>query len=357
VYAVTRRLLSLPALLLRRDVSKEAELLVLRHQNAVLRRQVPRVRYEPADRLWLAALSHLIPRSRWAEIFPITPATLLAWHRKLVAKKWDYSNRRRPGRPPTAAAVKALILRMAAENPRWGHRRIHGELTHLGHKISASTVWNILNRAGIDPAPRRSGPTWKQFLSAQAEHIVAVDFAHVDTVNLTRLYALIMLEHGSRRAHLLGITANPTGPWTTQAARNFLMNTDTGTDMRKLKFLIRDRGGQFTEAFDTVFADADLRVIKSPPQAPKANAHCERLIGTLRRELLDRVLILNEQHLHRTLTRYLAHYNTARPHRSIGQLCPAQAETGPPTPIDLTNQRVHRRAILGGLINEYQIAS
>ncbi|MGW0808186.1 helix-turn-helix domain-containing protein [Nonomuraea sp. NPDC002799] len=220
VYAVTRRLLPLPALLLRRSVSKEAEPLVLRHQDAVLRRQVPRVRYEPTDRLWLAALSHLIPH-HWRRIFPATPATLLAWHRELVAKKWDYSNRRHPGRPPTAAAIKALILRMAAENPRWGHRRIHGELTRLGHQISASTVWNILNRAGIDPAPRRSGPTWKQFLTAQAEHIVAVDFLHVDTANLTRLYALSMLEHGSRRAHLLGVTANPTGPWTAQAAQRF----------------------------------------------------------------------------------------------------------------------------------------
>ncbi|WP_344494572.1 integrase core domain-containing protein [Nonomuraea monospora] len=313
------------------------------------------MRYEPADRVWLAALSHLIPRRRWEKIFSITPATLLAWHRTLVAKKWDYSDRRRPGRPPTAPAVKTLILRMAAENPRWGHRRIHGELTRLGHKISASTVWNILDKAGIDPAPRRSGPTWKQFLTAQAEHILTVDFVHVDTINLTRLYALIMLEHGSRRAHLLGVTANPTGPWTAQAARNFLMDTDT--DMTKLKFLIRDRGGQFTETLDAVFADAGLRVLKSPPQAPKANAHCERLIGTLRRELLDRMLILNEHHLRRTLRRYLEHYNTARPHRSIGQLSPAQAETGPPTPIDLATHRVHRTAILGGLINDYQIAS
>ncbi|MEV4176344.1 integrase core domain-containing protein [Nonomuraea sp. NPDC049709] len=322
VYAVTRRLLSLPALLFRSDVSKEAELLVLRHENAVLRRQVPRVRYELADRLWLAALSSLIPRRRWVKIFSISPATLLTWHRKLVANKWDYNWRRRPGRPPTAAAVKALVLRMAADNPTWGHRRIHGELTRLGHKIAASTVWNILNQAGIDPAPRRSGPTWKQFLAAQAEHIVAVDFLHVDTNNLKRIYALVLLEHRSRRAHLLGVTANPTGEWTTQAARNFLMDTDT----TNIKFLIRDRAGQFTDAFDTVFADAGLRVLKSPPQAPRANAHCERMIGTLRRELLDRTLILNEQHLRRTLTRYLEHYNSARPHRGIGQLSPSQAE-------------------------------
>ncbi|MFE7245491.1 integrase core domain-containing protein [Streptomyces sp. NPDC057580] len=353
VYAVTRRLLSLPVLLLRRDVSKEAELLVLRHENAVLRRQVPRVRYESADRLWFAALSHGIPRRRWVQVFPVTPATLLAWHRKLVAKKWDYTQRRRPGRPPTAPAVKALILRMAAENPGWGHRRIHGELTRVGHQIAASTVWNILNQAGVDPAPRRTGPTWKQFLTAQAQHIVAVDFLHVDTINLTRIYALVMLEHRSRRAHLLGITANPSGPWTTQAARNFLMNTDTEGHT----FLIRDRGSQFTDAFDAVFADGGLRVLKSPPQAPKANAHRERFIGTLRRELLDRTLILNEWHLRRTLTSYLEHYNGQRPHRALRQLCPSQAEAGPPRPIDIAEHRVHRKAALGGLINEYQISS
>jgi transposase InsO family protein len=176
-------------------------------------------------------------------------------------------------------------------------------------------VWNILNQAGIDPAPRRTGPTWRQFLAAQAEHIVAVDFLHVDTINLKRIYALVMLEHDSRRAHLLGVTANPTGPWTTQAARNFLM--DTGMNIAGIKFLIRDRGGQFTHAFDAVFAYVSLRVLKSPPQAPKANAHCERFNGTLRRELLDRTLILNEPHRRRTLTRYLEHYNGHRPHRAI----------------------------------------
>ncbi|NUR89104.1 MAG: DDE-type integrase/transposase/recombinase, partial [Nonomuraea sp.] len=273
----------------------------MRHENAVLRRQVRRVHYEPADRLWLAALSSLMPRRRWVKIFSISPAALLAWHRKLAANTWDYSRRRRPGRPSTAAAVKALVLRMAADNPVWGHRRIHGELTRLGYAVAASTVWNILKQAGIDPAPRRSGPTGKQFLSAQAEHIVAVDFLHVDTINLKRIYALVLLEHRSRRTHLLGVTANPTGEWTAQAARNFFMDTD----MTNITFLIRDRAGQFTDAFDTVFADAGLRVLKSPPQVLKANAHCERMIGTLRRELLDRMLILNERHLRRTLTQYL----------------------------------------------------
>ncbi|WP_433445601.1 hypothetical protein [Nonomuraea sp. CA-141351] len=174
-----------------------------------LRRQVPRVRYEPADGLWLAALSSLIPRRRWAKMFSISPATLLTWHRKLATNAWDYSRCRRPGRPPTAATVKALVLRMAADNPTGGHRRIHGELTRLGHKIAAATVWNILNQAGIDPAPRRSGPTWTQFLTTQAEHVVAVDFLHVDTINLKRIYALVLLEHRSRRVHLLGVTATP----------------------------------------------------------------------------------------------------------------------------------------------------
>src|SRR5713101_1129014 len=233
--------------LARHQVSKEAEFLVLRHENAVLRRQISRVRYQPGDRLWLAALSRLIPRRRWGEVFAVTPATLLAWHRRLVTRKWDYTNRRRPGRPSTAAAITKLVIRMATDNPAWGHRRVQGELVKLGHPIAASTVWQILHAAGIDPAPRRSGPTWKQFLTAQARGILAVDFVHVDTVLLKRIYALIVIEHSTRRVHLAGITANPDGGWTAQAARNFLM--DLGVRVTLVKFLIRDRAGQFTEAF------------------------------------------------------------------------------------------------------------
>ena len=224
LYRLVRWLLGLTAVLVRRDLSKDAELLVLRHENAVLRRQIARVRYTPADRMWLAALSRLLPRRRWAEVFPVTPATILAWHRRLVSRQWDYTARRRPGRPPTAAAIKKLVIRMATENPTWGHRRVQGELVRLGHRIAASTVWQILHDAGIDPAPRRSGPTWRQFLTAQAKAVLAVDFVHVDTVVLRRIYALIAVEHGSRRAHLLGVTAHPTGAWTTQAARNLLMD-------------------------------------------------------------------------------------------------------------------------------------
>jgi transposase InsO family protein len=354
VYLLARCLLSCLMVRVRREVSKDAELLVLRYENAVLRRQVSRVRYQPGDRLWLAALSWLIPRRRWGEVFAVTPATLLAWHRRLAARKWDYASKRRPGRPSTAAAIRKLVIRIAMENPAWGHRRVQGELIKLGHRIAASTVWQILHDARIDPAPRRTGPTWRQFLTEQASGILAADFVHVDTVLLRRIYALIIIEHGTRRAHLAGVTAHPDGAWTTQAARNFLM--DLGQRADSVKFLIRDRAGQFTESFDTVFIADGIRILRSPPQAPRANAVCERIIGTLRRELFDRLLIVNEQHLRRVLTEYLIHYNKARPHRTLGQLPPAQAHARPPQ-IDLTEHRIRRKQILGGLTHEYQIAA
>ena len=326
LYLLARCMLGCLMVMARHEMSKDAELLVLRHQNAVLRRQIGRVHYQPADRLWLSALSRLIPRRRWGEVFTVTPATLLAWHRRLVTRKWDYTSRRRPGRPPTAAAIRKLVIRIATDNPTWGHRRVHGELVKLGHPIAASTVWQILHDAGIDPAPRRTGPTWKQFLTAQAHSILATGFFHVDTVLLRRLYALIVIEHGTRRARLAGITAHPDGAWTTQAARNFLM--DLGARAASVKFLIRDRAGQFTDSFDAVVTADGIRILTSPPQAPKANAICERIIGTLRRELFDRRLIVNEHHLRQVLAEYLQHYNTARPHRAL--LTPTQAGTRPP---------------------------
>ncbi len=355
VYLLVRCLLGCLTVLSRGQASKDAELLVLRHENAVLLRQVGRVRYQPADRLWLAALSRLIPRRRWGEVFPVTPATLLAWHRRLVARKWDYASRRRPGRPSTAAVIRKLVIRIATENPTWGHRRVQGELVRLGHQIAASTVWQILHDAGIDPAPRRTGPTWRQFLTAQARGILAADFVHVDTVLLRRVYALVVIEHGTRRAHLVGITTHPDGAWTTQAARNLLM--DLGQRAASVKFLIRDRAGQFTSCFDAVLTAEGIRIVASPPQAPKANAICERFIGTLRRELLDRLLIVNEHHLRQVLTEYLRHYNTARPHRALGQLTPAQADTCPPEPVNLAEHRICRKQVLGGLTHEYYIAS
>jgi transposase len=214
VYLLMCRVLGLAVLVFRGDRAKDAELLVLRHENAVLRRHAGRVRYDPADRVWFTALARLLPRRRWTGIFPVTPATLLAWHRKLADNKYDMSKRRKPGRPPTAPSIAHLVVRLARENPLWGHRRIHGELTKLGVTVAPSTVWEILRAAGIDRAPRQSGPTWRQFLHAHAAGIVAVDFLHVDTVLLKRLYVLVFIEHGTRRMHLGGVTANPlaTGP-------------------------------------------------------------------------------------------------------------------------------------------------
>ncbi|WP_367127868.1 IS3 family transposase [Saccharothrix sp. HUAS TT1] len=206
LYKATRKLLSVPSAVLRSEAAKDAELLVLRHENTVLRRQLAGpVRYEPADRFWFAALSRVVDRRRWPEIFPVTPGTLLAWHGRFVARKWDHSTRRRTGRPLTRAAIKTLVLRLARENPRWGHRRIQGELARLGHRIAASTVWRILHHAGIDPAPRRAGPTWREFLTAQARGIIAADFLHLDTVLGRCLYALAFLEHGTRRLHITDV--------------------------------------------------------------------------------------------------------------------------------------------------------
>jgi transposase len=224
VYLIVRSVLGLLVVRFRHDLSKDAELLVLRHENAVLRRHVGRVQYAPVDRVWLAALARLIPRRRWSEVFPVTPATLLAWHRKLAAKKYDTSKRRTPGRPPTARSIARLAVRLVRENPLWGHRRIHGELTKLGVTVAPSTVWEILHATGVDPAQRRSGPTWRQFLHAQAAGILAVDFLHVDTVLLKRIYVLVFIEHGTRRMHLGGVTASSTGEWTAQQARNLALS-------------------------------------------------------------------------------------------------------------------------------------
>jgi putative transposase len=222
VYRLLRCLLDLLAVLARSDLSKDAELLVLRHENQVLRRQLGgRLRWDHADRIWLAAMSRLVSRRRWAEVFPVTPATILRWHRNLAARRWDYASRRKPGRPSTGTSVKTLIIRIARENPAWGHRRIQGELARLGHAIAASTVWEILHAAGIDPAPRRAGPTWREFLAAQAHAIIACDFLVVETVLLRRLYVLVFIEHGTRRLHMAGVTAHPTGAWAAQQARNW----------------------------------------------------------------------------------------------------------------------------------------
>src|SRR3954447_6213612 len=330
-------------LLARSDAAKDVEILVLRHELAVLRRHHPRPRLSWVDRALLSALSRLLPPPL-RRLRLVSPRTLLRWHAQLVARRWTYP-RRQPGRPPVAQPVRALVLRLARENPRWGYRRIHGELVGLGHPIAASTVWKILKAAGINPAPRRSGPTWRQFLTTQAHAILAVDFAHVDTVFLRRLYVLIVIEHGRRRVHLAGITAHPTGVWVTQQARNLFI--DLGDRADRIRFLIRDRDSKFTAAFDAVFAGANIRIIRTPTRAPRANAIAERFIGTLRRECLDHLLITGPRHLGVVVREVVEHYNAHRPHRSLQQQPPAS----PAPPRSCAAVRPLRRDRLGGVIH------
>jgi putative transposase len=345
VYLMLVRMLSWLALLARSDTAKDVEILTLPHEVAVLRRTNPRPTLTWLDRAVLSAVSRLLPPPL-RQLRLVSPRTLLRWHAQLVAHRWTYPHRR-PGRPPTAAPIRALVLRMARENPRWGYRRIQGELNGLGHPVAASTVWKILKEAGLDPAPRRSGPTLRKFLTAQAHAILAVDFAHVDTVFLRRLYVLVVIEHDRRRVHIAGITAHPTGDWVTQQVRNLLM--DLGDRADRLRFLIRDRDSKFTTAFDAVFASADICIIRTPVRAPCANAIAERFIGTLRRECLDHLLITGPRHLAAVLREYTQHYNAHRPPRSLHQRPPKGGSRPRPAVVI----RPLRRDRLGGLLHEY----
>ncbi len=342
-----RLVLQLVVLVVRGNRANEIEILVLRHQVAVLRRQIGRLELEPADRVAFAALSRLLPRPRWPTFF-VTPATLLRWHRNLGARSWTYP--RRPGRPSVAIEIRTLVLRLASENATSGYRRIHGELVGLGYQVSASTVWKILHTAGVNPVPRRAGPTWTQFLAAQAKAILAYDFLHVDTISLKRIYVLFVMEIATRRVHLLGATPHPTRQWVTQQARNLMM--DLGERAGQFRFLIRDRDTKFTGSYDSVFTAQGVRIVRTPARAPHANAFAERWIRSARRECLDHVLVYGERHVLTTLAEYVTHYNDHRPHQARQQLPPA-ANTPPPPITDLGAARVRRRTILNRLVIEY----
>ena len=350
LYLIFIRLAGWMALLARSAASKDAELLVLRHEVAVLRRTQPRPRLDWADRAVLAALIRVLPpRLRTHRL--VTPGTVLRWHRRLVTRKWTYPNR--TGRPPVSAETAALIERLATENNTWGYQRIQGELLKLGYRVGASTIRRVLKALKIPPAPqRRSDTTWRQFLRAQASTMLATDFFHVDcAVTLQRLYCLFVIEVSCRYVHILGITANPDGPWTTQQIRNLLM--DLGDRAAGFRFLVRGRAGQFTEAFDVVLSGAGIEVVKIPPRSPRANAYAERFVLTARTEVTDQMLIFGQRHLRTILAQYAAYHNGRRPHRSR-QLRPPR----PDHPVaDLTKERIQRRPVLGGLINEYERAA
>ena len=342
------------------DRDKDLEILSLRHQLAVLHRQLDsqQVRFQPSDRAWLAALLQPLPRPTLRRLrLLVQPDTVLKWHRDLLARRHAAVSRpRRRGRPRTLRSIRALVLRLARENSSWGYRRLHGELLTLGITIAPSTVWEILRDAGIDPAPERAATTWADFLRSQAEALLAADFIPTVTLTGARMYILAVIEHASRRVRILGATAHPTSAWVTQAARNPVMDLhDAGSSVR---YLIRDRDGKYPALFDAILADAGIKVVRSGVQVPRMNAVIERWVHTCRRELLDRTLIWNQRHLLYALREFEIFYNEHRPHQGIANTRPLAPLPEPIIePAQLGRLIVHRRDRLGGVLHEHQHAA
>lgn len=334
---------------------KDAEILALRHQLLVLQRQLGpgRVRFTPADRALLAALLHRLPRDVLKRLhLAVRPDTVLRWHRDLVARRHARRSRpRNPGRPRTVRSIRVLVLRLVRENPGWGYRRVHGELLVLGVKVAASTVWEILREAGIDPAPERGSATWAGFLRSQAEALLACDFFETVTLSGARLHVLAVIEHASRRIRILGATAHPTPSWVAQAARNLVMDLeDTGC---RARYLIRDRDGKFPGMFDAILADAGIETVLSGVRMPRMNSIMERWVQTCRRELLDRTLIWNQPHLVHVLREFEHFYNGHRPHQGIANARPLQPLPVPLAAHQITSLHIGRRDRLGTVLHEY----
>ncbi len=344
VYAIIRPVLRLSGI----SSEAETEVLVLRHELAVLRRQIKRPKLHRRDKVFLSAMSRMLPRERWPA-FIVTPATVVRWHRDLVRRKVDVSASASPGTPAHRLRDQGMIVRMARENPRWGCVRIKGELQGLGIAVSATTIRTVLRRAGLGPAPRRRGPTWRQFLSAQAKGIVACDFFTVETVFLKTLYVLVFMHVETRRIVGVWVSPNPNGAWVTQQAGNVAMDLDEDPDPC-MRFVLRDRDAKYCCAFDAVFAAEGVEVVLTPYRTPQANGHIERLIGGLRREVLDHVLGLGRRHLMDVLREYAAHHNS---HRGLGLRCPHDVGRPIPGPGPARPEAAQRREILGGLIHEY----
>jgi transposase InsO family protein len=342
------------------DRDKDIEILSLRHQLTVLQRQLDgkQIRFEPVDRAWLAALLHPVPRPTLRRLrLLVRPDTVLKWHRNLIARRHAAMSRpRRRGRPRTPPSIRALVLRLARENGSWGYRRVHGDLLTLGIKVAPSTVWEILRQAGIDPAPDRAATTWTDFLRSQAHALLAADFIETVTPTGARMYILTVIEHASRRIRVLGATAHPTAAWVGEAARNLAMDLeDAGC---KVKYLIRDRDGKYPGMFGAILADAGIDVVLSGIQVPRMNTIMERWVRTCRRELLDRTLTWNQQHLLHALREYEQFYNRHRPHQGIANVRPLKPLPEPITdPDQLARLNIHRRDYLGGVLHEYQHAA
>jgi putative transposase len=352
VYLAVRNLLALVLLMGRSDRSKEVEILVLRHELAVLRRRSGHARTAPADRALLATLSRTLPRRAWAA-FSVRPETLLRWHRQLVARRWTYPHRQ-PGRPPLERRRRQLILRLARENPHWGYQRIAGELKRLGLAVSPTTVRKVLTSVGIPPAPERGRQTWRSFLRQQAASTLACDFFAIEALALQRIYVLFFLSLATRRLEFIACTANPDGAWVTQQARNLSMQL--GEHEPQFQLLIHDRDTKFSRAFDDVFRSEGIKVIRTPVQAPNANAFAERWVRTVRNDCLDRILIIGRRHLDRVLRVYTKHYNEHRPHRAL-QLAPPDGDHSTVDANTRPTADLRRRDLLGGLIHEYKRAA